>query len=180
MRPAGASLGNDSIISSFVSLARGRAACQSATNGARATFAMSGPVKKLAVRGPPPSARALARPHPRPSTLNPNQTRPASRAYPDGLGKKKISRAHAPQGTAAKQGGLVNTLLKVAPWKITGPASGPEWKEVPLRADEYRVTAPGSVLPSLLLPVSSTHPPVSSLMRPCTLQNDGRLSSVRT
>lgn len=49
------------------------------------------------------------------------------------------------QGTAAKQGGLLNTLLKVAPWKITGPASGPEWKEVPLRADEYRVVAPGSV-----------------------------------
>jgi hypothetical protein len=60
-----------------------------------------------------------------------------------------------PQGTAAKSGGLLNTLLKVAPWKITGPASGPEWKEVPLRADEYRVVAPGSVCNEW--PLSPTH-----------------------
>ena len=56
-----------------------------------------------------------------------------------------LSRTSSFQGEAAKKGGLLNTLLKVAPWKITGPASGPEWQEVPIRADEYRVVAPAYV-----------------------------------
>ena len=50
-------------------------------------------------------------------------------------------------GEAAKKGGLLNTLLKVAPWKITGPASGPEWQEVPVGAEDYRVVAPACVPP---------------------------------
>jgi len=47
---------------------------------------------------------------------------------------------------AAKKGPagvIMETIMKVAPWKIVGPTSGPEWKEVPLGADEYRVVAPG-------------------------------------
>jgi hypothetical protein len=35
----------------------------------------------------------------------------------------------------------------VAPWKITGPASGPEWQEVPIGAEDYRVVAPACVPP---------------------------------
>lgn len=33
----------------------------------------------------------------------------------------------------------------MAPWKITGPASGPEWQEVPVGAEDYRVVAPACV-----------------------------------
>ena len=46
------------------------------------------------------------------------------------------------QGEAAKASGLLGNIAKVLPWKITGPASGAEWKEVPIGATEYRVTAP--------------------------------------
>ncbi len=65
----------------------------------------------------------------------------------------KIHHSFHPQGEAAKKGGLLNTLLKVAPWKITGPASGPEWQEVPVGAEEYRAASPGSVLCSPPIPL---------------------------
>ena len=42
-----------------------------------------------------------------------------------------LSRTSSFQGEAAKKGGLLNTLLKVAPWKITGPASGPGGRRSP-------------------------------------------------
>ena len=87
----------------------------------------------------PPSTRTVSgtpRP-PRPAPLTPKPSR----------------RTAITQGEAAKKGGLLNTLLKVAPWKITGPASGPEWQEVPIGAEDYRVVAPACVPPrSLFLP----------------------------
>lgn len=60
---------------------------------------------------------------------------------------------------------MLNTLLKVAPWKITGPASGPEWQEVPIGAEDYRVVAPACVpprpppLPGASLRKHLHHPP---------------------
>ena len=92
-------------------------------------------------RAPRRRARRARRPvHPRPP-------RPAP------LTPKPSRRTAITQGEAAKKGGLLNTLLKVAPWKITGPASGPEWQEVPIGAEDYRVVAPACVPPrSLFLP----------------------------
>ena len=45
-------------------------------------------------------------------------------------------------GRGGQASGLLGNLAKVLPWKITGPASGAEWKEVPIGDTEYRVTAP--------------------------------------
>jgi hypothetical protein len=39
---------------------------------------------------------------------------------------------------------ISQTLKKVAPWKITGPASDPEWQNVPVSAEDYRARAPAS------------------------------------
>ena len=39
---------------------------------------------------------------------------------------------------------IQQTLKKVAPWKITGPASDPEWQNVPVSAEDYRARAPAS------------------------------------
>ena len=54
----------------------------------------------------------------------------------------------SPAGRSGQEGRASQLpLLKVAPWKITGPASHPEWKEVPIGAEEYRVVAPACVHP---------------------------------
>ena len=55
-------------------------------------------------------------------------------------------------GEAAKANGLLGNLAKVLPWKITGPASGAEWKEVPIGATEYRVTAPANQPSTVRIP----------------------------
>ena len=99
----------------------------------------SGPVKKLAVRvlrrrDPRRAARLLAtaraiRPAPRPDGPEPPPHFSRER-----LRQRRRRRRAASQHPA--QGGAV---------KITGPASGPEWQEVPIRADEYRVVAPAYV-----------------------------------
>ena len=104
---------------------------------------MSGPVKKLAVR-PRPRARVARRARPARRPVHPRPPRPAP------LTPKPSRRTAFTQGEAAKKGGLLNTLLKVAPWKITGPASGPEWQEVPVGAEDYRVVAPACVNPPAL------------------------------
>ena len=39
---------------------------------------------------------------------------------------------------------ISQTLKKVAPWKMTGPASDPEWQNVPVSAEDYRARAPAS------------------------------------
>ena len=33
-------------------------------------------------------------------------------------------------------------ISRISPWSFTGPASHSEWKDVPLRADQYRVHSP--------------------------------------
>eukprot|EP00227_Mantoniella_beaufortii_P013451 CAMPEP_0197600824 /NCGR_PEP_ID=MMETSP1326-20131121/34063_1 /TAXON_ID=1155430 /ORGANISM="Genus nov. species nov., Strain RCC2288" /LENGTH=152 /DNA_ID=CAMNT_0043167963 /DNA_START=75 /DNA_END=533 /DNA_ORIENTATION=+ len=64
---------------------------------------------------------------------------------------KKIAGVAAKKGAA---GTIMETIMKVAPWKITGPTSGAEWKEVPVGADEYRVVAPASQPPIVRIPHS--------------------------
>ena len=101
---------------------------------------MSGPVKKIAVR---PTSRADVH-STRRSTVPRARTRtpgvlPSNR--PTDRSPFSHTNVHQ-QGEAAKASGLLGNLAKVLPWKITGPASGAEWKEVPIGATEYRVTAP--------------------------------------
>ena len=79
-------------------------------------------------RPPPRACRALPAPFPRVDS---------SRILPLPP-RTNVTR----QGEAAKASGLLGNIAKVLPWKITGPASGAEWKEVPIGATEYRVTAP--------------------------------------
>ena len=103
---------------------------------------MSGPVKKIAVR-PTSRAGVLHGRHPaRPRA----RAEPPPRPFPSSHSlrilplppRTNVTR----QGEAAKASGLLGNIAKVLPWKITGPASGAEWKEVPIGATEYRVTAP--------------------------------------
>ena len=47
----------------------------------------------------------------------------------------------AAKATADAAGSVLNRL---APWKITGPASDPEWHNVPVSAEAYRARSPAS------------------------------------
>ena len=47
----------------------------------------------------------------------------------------------AAKATADAAGSVLNRL---APWKITGPASDPEWQNVPVSAEAYRARSPAS------------------------------------
>lgn len=53
---------------------------------------------------------------------------------------QKLSKALATPSSHGAQ-----TLRRIlTPWSVTGPVSDAEWRDVPLRADEYRVRSPGS------------------------------------
>ena len=62
------------------------------------------------------------------------------------MASKKLAQTIIAQ--SSKEGTTTNviqqTLKKVAPWKITGPASDPEWQNVPVSAEDYRARAPAS------------------------------------
>ena len=47
----------------------------------------------------------------------------------------------AAKATADAAGSVLNRLV---PWKITGPASDPEWQNVPVSAEAYRARSPAS------------------------------------
>ena len=103
---------------------------------------MSGPVKKIAVR-PTSRASALHGRHPARSRARAEPSPHLSlESTADGSSPSHHEPTSHEQGEAAKASGLLGNIAKVLPWKITGPASGAEWKEVPIGATEYRVTAP--------------------------------------
>jgi hypothetical protein len=63
------------------------------------------------------------------------------------MASKKLAQtiAHSSkEGTTTTTNVISQTLKKVAPWKITGPASDPEWQNVPVSAEDYRARAPAS------------------------------------
>ena len=64
------------------------------------------------------------------------------------MASKKLAQtiAHSSkEGTTTTTKNVISqTLKKVAPWKITGPASDPEWQNVPVSAEDYRARAPAS------------------------------------
>ena len=64
------------------------------------------------------------------------------------MASKKLAQtiAHSSkEGTTTTTTNVISqTLKKVAPWKITGPASDPEWQNVPVSAEDYRARAPAS------------------------------------
>jgi len=43
------------------------------------------------------------------------------------------------------------------PWRLTGPVSHVEWKDVPLRADEYRSLSPANLSIDSKIPQSNPH-----------------------
>ena len=99
-------------------------------------------MKKIAVR-PTSRASALHGRHPARSRARAEPSPPLSlESTADGSSPSHHEPTSHEQGEAAKASGLLGNIAKVLPWKITGPASGAEWKEVPIGATEYRVTAP--------------------------------------
>ena len=63
------------------------------------------------------------------------------------MASKKLAQtiAHSSkEGATTTTNVISQTLKKVAPWKITGPASDPEWQNVPVSAEDYRARAPAS------------------------------------
>ena len=77
----------------------------------------------------------------------------------DMASKKKLVRTFAQQAAGIGSGGgggggdkaakatadaAGSVLNRLAPWKITGPASDPEWHNVPVSAEAYRARSPAS------------------------------------
>jgi hypothetical protein len=49
----------------------------------------------------------------------------------------------------------VKGLGGLIPWRVTGPVSHPEWKDVPISSNEYRTVSPSSVSNNAKIPQAS-------------------------
>lgn len=65
-----------------------------------------------------------------------------------GAGKKLV-------GAVGSSVGNVSASLTLAPWRVTGPVSHAEWRDVPLTGGEYRSIAPSSVSGNSKVPHTS-------------------------
>lgn len=68
------------------------------------------------------------------------------------MASQKLSKALATQSTHGAQ--TIRRL--VTPWSVTGPVSDAEWRDVPLRADEYRFRSPASTRTQVNIPQSNS------------------------
>ena len=74
------------------------------------------------------------------------------------MASKKLAQTISKPASASEAGNIIQqTLKKVAPWKITGPASDPEWQNVPVSAEDYRFRSPAS-FPSENVKVPNSEP----------------------